>query len=58
MQVIRRGAADIANVYVTEAGGLQNAAKIFAMCEAAGMPCMIGSMPDEAGERKGLSCVA
>ena len=46
MQVIRRGAADIANVYVTEAGGLLNAVKIFAMCEAAGIPCMIGSMPE------------
>ncbi len=46
MQVIRREAADIANVYVTEAGGLLNASKIFAMCEAAGMPCMIGSMPE------------
>jgi muconate cycloisomerase len=46
MQVIQRKAADIANVYVTEAGGLLNAAKIFAMCEAAGMPCMIGSMPE------------
>jgi muconate cycloisomerase len=46
MQVIRHRAADIANVYVTEAGGLSNAAKIFAMCEAAGMSCMIGSMPE------------
>jgi len=46
MEVIRRGAADIANVYVTEAGGLLNAMRIFAMCEAAGMPCMIGSMPE------------
>jgi muconate cycloisomerase len=46
MQVIRRGAADIANVYVTEAGGLQAAARIFAMCEAASIPCMIGSMPE------------
>ena len=46
MQVIRRGAADMANVYVTEAGGILNAVKIFAMCEAAGMPCMIGSMPE------------
>ena len=46
MQVIRREAADIANVYVTEAGGLLNASRIFAMCEAAGMPCMIGSMPE------------
>jgi len=46
MKVIHRGAADIANVYVTEAGGLLNAMRIFAMCEAAGMPCMIGSMPE------------
>lgn len=46
MEVIRRGAADIANVYVTEAGGLLNASRIFALCEAAGMPCMIGSMPE------------
>jgi muconate cycloisomerase len=46
MEVIKRGAADIANVYVTEAGGLLKATRIFAMCEAAGMPCMIGSMPE------------
>jgi L-alanine-DL-glutamate epimerase-like enolase superfamily enzyme len=46
MAVIRAGAADIANVYVTEAGGLLNAMRIFAMCEAAGLPCMIGSMPE------------
>jgi muconate cycloisomerase len=46
MEVVRRGAADIANVYVTEAGGLLNASRIFAVCEAAGMPCMIGSMPE------------
>jgi muconate cycloisomerase len=46
MDVIRAGAADIANVYVTEAGGLLNATRIFAMCEAASIPCMIGSMPE------------
>jgi muconate cycloisomerase len=46
MRVVKAGAADIANVYVTEAGGLLNAARIFAICEAAGMPCMIGSMPE------------
>lgn len=46
MDVIRRGAADIANVYVTEAGGILNASKVFAICEAAAMPCMIGSMPE------------
>ncbi len=46
MEVIRRGAADVANVYVTEAGGLLNAARVFAVCAAAGVPCMIGSMPE------------
>jgi muconate cycloisomerase len=46
MEVVRRGAADIGNVYVSEAGGLLNASRIFAICEAAGIPCMIGSMPE------------
>jgi muconate cycloisomerase len=46
MQVIRAEAADIFNVYVTEAGGLLNASRIFTMAEAAGLPCMIGSMPE------------
>lgn len=46
MDVIRHGAADIANVYVSEAGGLLAASKIFTLCEAAGLPCMIGSMPE------------
>jgi muconate cycloisomerase len=46
MEVIRRGAADIVNVYITEAGGLLRARQIFALCEAAGLPCMIGSMPE------------
>lgn len=46
MNVIKSEAADIANVYVTEAGGLLNASRIFGMCEAAGLPCMIGSMPE------------
>lgn len=46
MEVIRRGAADIANVYVSEAGGLLAASKIFTLCELAGLPCMIGSMPE------------
>jgi muconate cycloisomerase len=46
IDVIRRGAADIVNVYVSEAGGLRAASRIFAMCEAALIPCMIGSMPE------------
>lgn len=46
MAIIETGAADIANVYVAESGGLQNARRIFDVCELAGMPCMIGSMPE------------
>ena len=46
MEVIRRGAADIVNVYVAESGGLQAASKTFTLCEQAGIPCMIGSMPE------------
>ena len=45
-RVIAAGAADIINVYVSEAGGLRNAARIFAMAESAGVQCTIGSMPE------------
>jgi L-alanine-DL-glutamate epimerase-like enolase superfamily enzyme len=45
-RVIEARAADIINVYVSEAGGLRNAARIFAMAEAAGIACTIGSMPE------------
>lgn len=46
MGVLQRQAADIVNVYVAEAGGIFRAAQIFAMCEAARIPCAIGSMPE------------
>ena len=46
MRVVQRGAADIVSVYVSEAGGLFRAAQIFALCEAARIPCAIGSMPE------------
>ena len=46
MEVIRREAADVLNVYVTESGGIQNAARIFTLAEQAGLGCMIGSMPE------------
>jgi L-alanine-DL-glutamate epimerase-like enolase superfamily enzyme len=45
-RVIAARAADIINVYVSEAGGLRNAARIFAMAETAGIQCTIGSMPE------------
>jgi muconate cycloisomerase len=46
MEVIRRGAADVVNVYVSESGGLLPASRTFSLCELAGIPCMIGSMPE------------
>jgi len=46
LRVIRAGAADILNVYVSEAGGLRNSMRIFEMAHAAGVPCTIGSMPE------------
>ena len=46
MEVVRRGAADIVNVYVSESGGLLPAWRTFSLCELAGLPCMIGSMPE------------
>jgi muconate cycloisomerase len=45
-RVIRERTADILNVYVSEAGGLRNALRIFDMAEAAGLQCTIGSMPE------------
>jgi muconate cycloisomerase len=41
--VARAGAADVLAVYVCEAGGLLAAAKAFAVGEAAGLPCTLGS---------------
>jgi len=42
-EVIRRGSADVLNIYVSEAGGLLAAYKAFAAAEAAGLPGLIGS---------------
>jgi L-alanine-DL-glutamate epimerase-like enolase superfamily enzyme len=46
LAVVRAEAADLANVYVMEAGGLREARQAFAVCEAAGLPGMVGSMPE------------
>lgn len=46
MACIRAEAVDVFNVYVSEAGGIYPAAQIFAIAEAARLPCMIGSMPE------------
>jgi len=41
--VARAGAADVLTIYVSESGGLLQAAKAFAISEAAGLPALIGS---------------
>ena len=46
LAVIMAGAADVANIYVMESGGLQAAVTSFRLCELAGMRTMIGSMPE------------
>ncbi|MBT5413971.1 MAG: mandelate racemase [Rhodospirillaceae bacterium] len=42
----RLGAADLGNIYVMEAGGLREGRQAFATLEAAGISCMLGSMPE------------
>ena len=42
----RAQAADVFNVYVSEAGGLQPALAIFAFAGAAGIPCIVGSQAE------------
>lgn len=46
LAIVRAQAADLANVYVMEAGGIREARQAFAVCEAAGMTVMMGSMPE------------
>jgi L-alanine-DL-glutamate epimerase-like enolase superfamily enzyme len=46
LEVVTRRAADLANIYVMEAGGLREARQAFAVFEAAAMPTMLGSMPE------------
>lgn len=46
LAVVTHGAADLANIYVMEAGGLREAGQAFAVFEAAGIPTMLGSMPE------------
>jgi muconate cycloisomerase len=46
LAVVTHGAADLANIYVMEAGGLREARQAFAVFEAAAIPTMLGSMPE------------
>lgn len=42
----RAQAADVFNVYVTEAGGLEAASAIFAFAASVGIPCILGSQAE------------
>lgn len=42
-EIVRRGAADVLNIYVNEAGGMIGAYKMFAAGESAGLTGLIGS---------------
>ena len=44
--VTEAGAADVANVYIAESGGMLKAATNLRMCEAAGITGLIGAMPE------------
>jgi L-alanine-DL-glutamate epimerase-like enolase superfamily enzyme len=61
LAAIRAGAADAFNVYVSESGGLLRAQQIIAIGEAAGIPCLIGTMGElqlasAAGAHLGVAC--
>lgn len=43
IELIKKEAADVFSVYISESGGLLAAQKAFAIAEAAGMPALIGS---------------
>lgn len=45
-ELARAEAADVFNVYVSESGGVQQAAHIFAFAQALDIPCIIGSQAE------------
>jgi len=45
-RVLEEKAADAFNIKIMKPGGIRPSAKLAAVAEAAGMPCMLGSMPE------------
>lgn len=45
-QLVKRGAADIFNIKLLKPGGLYRARQVAAVAEAAGVPCVVGSLPE------------
>jgi len=46
MTLVQKNAADLFNIKLMKLGGLRPAQKLAAIAEAAGIPCMVGSMPE------------
>jgi L-Ala-D/L-Glu epimerase len=44
LRIVERRAADLINVKLMKTGGITEAARLIAVCEAAGLRCMVGSM--------------
>ncbi|NLL61801.1 MAG: hypothetical protein GX240_03330 [Candidatus Atribacteria bacterium] len=59
LMLIKHEAADIFNTYVSKGGGMSNNQKVVAVAEAAGIPCLLGSMIELGiGTAAGLHFVA
>jgi L-alanine-DL-glutamate epimerase-like enolase superfamily enzyme len=59
LAVVRRGAANIINIKLMKCGGLHRALQIAAIAEAAGLPCIVGSMGESSiGSLAGLHLYA
>lgn len=46
LEIVRRGAADVLNIKIVKPGGLYRSRQVAALAEAAGLHCMVGSMPE------------
>jgi L-alanine-DL-glutamate epimerase-like enolase superfamily enzyme len=58
LAIVRKEAADIINVKLMKCGGLYRATQILAIAEAAGLPCIVGSMGESSiGSAAGMHLV-
>ncbi|MDY7041992.1 MAG: enolase C-terminal domain-like protein, partial [Chloroflexota bacterium] len=60
LAIVRKEAADIINIKLMKCGGLYRATQILAIAEAAGLPCIVGSMGESSiGSAAGMHlCLA
>jgi len=46
LKIIQQEAADVFNIKIMKPGGIRPSGKLASVAEAAGIPCMVGSMPE------------